>query len=105
MESAGTLEIWARSVSKNQLAYTNYIGDGDSSSFKRLSESNPYDSLELVRKEECLGHMQKRLKGQLKILAPNNWYRNPLDLLSLSESRISIGWLLYRTGKETQFDR
>ena len=66
MESAGALEIWARSISKNQLAYTTYIGDGDSSSFKRLSESNPYDSLKLVRKEECLGHTQKRLKGQLK---------------------------------------
>ena len=62
MESAGALEIWARCVTKNQLAYTTYIGDRDSSSYKRLSESNPYDSLEFVRKEECLGHTQKRLK-------------------------------------------
>ena len=66
MESAGSLEIWARSVIKNQLAYTTYIGDGDSSSYKRLSESNPYDSLEFVRNEECLGHTQKPLKGHLK---------------------------------------
>ena len=42
MQSAGTLEIWAKSVSKNQLAYTTYTGDGDSSSsYLRLSERIP----------------------------------------------------------------
>ena len=41
IESAGALEIWGRSLEKHQLAYTTYVGDGDSSSFKRLSESDP----------------------------------------------------------------
>ena len=42
------------------------VGDGDSSSFKRLEDSDPCDGRELVRKEECLGHTQKRLKKRIK---------------------------------------
>ena len=66
MESSAALEIWGRSVDKHRLAYTTYVGDGDSSSFKRLEDSNPYDGREIVRKEECLGHTQKRLKKHIK---------------------------------------
>ena len=66
MESSAALEIWARSVDKHRLAYTTYVGDGDSSSFKRLGDSDPYNGEEVVRKEECLGHTQKRLKKHLK---------------------------------------
>ena len=62
MESSAALEIWARSVGKHHLAYTTYVGDGNSSSFKRLSDSDQYNGEEVVRKEECLGHTQKRLK-------------------------------------------
>ena len=51
---SGCSAIWGRSVTQNQLAYTTYIGDGDSSSFKRLSENDAYNSVENVRKEdEC----------------------------------------------------
>ena len=31
-----------------------------------VSNSNPYDDIEFVRKEECLGHTQKRLKSHLR---------------------------------------
>ena len=66
MEGAIAIKLWKRSVAQNQLVYTTYIGDGDSSSYKKLVESNPYEGLETVRKEECLGHVQKRLKKHLK---------------------------------------
>ena len=46
--------------------YSTYVGDGDSSSFKNLINSHPYDGIETVRNEECLGHVQKRLKKHLK---------------------------------------
>ena len=42
------------------------IGDGDSSSYNNLVESNPYTGIASVRKEECLGHVQKRLKKRLR---------------------------------------
>ena len=66
MEGSAAVEIWKRSVERNQLVYSTYIGDGDSSSFKNLLRSNPYDGQESIRKEECLGHVQKRLKKNLK---------------------------------------
>ena len=65
MESSAALEIWSRSVEKHSLAYTTYVGDGDSKSFKRLCDDDPYNGKEIVRKEECLGHTQKRLKKHL----------------------------------------
>ena len=66
MESSAALEIWARSVTKHSLAYTTYVGNGDSSSFKRLRESDPYKGLENLRKEECIGHAQGRLKKAMR---------------------------------------
>ena len=66
MEGAIAIKLWKRSIERNQLVYSTYIGDGDSSSYKRLVESNPYEDLESVRKEECLGHVKKRLKKHLK---------------------------------------
>ena len=79
MESAGALEIWARSIEKHQLAYTTYVGDEESSSFKRLSLSDPYNSSEIVRKEECLGHTQKRLKKHLKKASTKKLVSRPLQ--------------------------
>ena len=51
-----------RSISKHQLIYSTSIGDRDSSSFKRQVQSDPYNGSEFIRKEECLGHVQKHLK-------------------------------------------
>ena len=66
MESSAAIEMWGRSIEKNQLMYETYIGDGDSSSFKNLLKSDPYKGECIVRKEECLGHVQKRFKNCLK---------------------------------------
>ena len=78
MESSAALEIWARSVRKHSLAYTTYVGGGDSSSFKRLVESDPYKGMEVVRKEECLGHTQKRLKKHLKKATTKTFTSKPI---------------------------
>ena len=65
MEYSAAIEICILYY-QHSLAYTTYVGDGDSSSFKRLEENNPYKGMEVIRKEECLGHTQKRLKKHLK---------------------------------------
>ena len=65
MESSGAVEVWRRSIQTHNLAYGTYIGDGDSSSFKNLIESDPYQGTVSIRKEECIGHVQKRLKKRL----------------------------------------
>ena len=66
MESTAALEIWKRSITKYQLVYGTYIGDGDSSSFRNVQKSDPYNGEVVIRKEECLGHVQKRLKKHLQ---------------------------------------
>ena len=65
IESSGAVEVWRRSIDKHNLAYGTYIGDGDSSSFKNLIQSDPYEGAVPIRKEECIGHVQKRLKKRL----------------------------------------
>ena len=66
MEGSAAVYIWARSVQLHQLHYSTYIGDGDSSSFKNLLNSNPYKSAIEIREEECLGHVRTTLKSRLK---------------------------------------
>ena len=44
MESSGAVEIFSRSVLKNDLIYKYYLGDGDSSSFNDVVRSKPYEA-------------------------------------------------------------
>ena len=45
------------------MAYVlNYIGDGDSSAYKKVSESKPYGD-QPVGKLECVGHIQETCWG------------------------------------------
>ena len=60
IESTGALAIWKRSVSKNTLRYTQMISDGDSKTFKLLSDQLPMVRPNLVSKHECVGHVQKK---------------------------------------------
>ena len=79
MESTGAIDVWKRSIDTHKLAYGTYIGDGDSSSFKNLMETDPYDGQVPIRKEECIGHVQKRLKKRLM--------KKAAGLTSLSQSK------------------
>ena len=69
MESAGAINIFNRSVEKNSIIYDEYLGDGDSSSFKEVIESVPYKAYNVVpEKLECIGHAQKRMGTDYVIL-------------------------------------
>ena len=60
MEPASTIEIFSSSITKYNLRYSKYLGDGDTASFTKVVESQPYgDELNPV-KLECVGHYQKR---------------------------------------------
>ena len=41
MEAAGAVKIFSRSLSKHELRYMEYMGDGDSSSSLKVKESKP----------------------------------------------------------------
>ena len=67
METQGAIEMFLRSVERNQLQYTDFIGDGDSNCFASVRNAlqglqHSYD----INKEECVGHIQKRMGSALR---------------------------------------
>lgn len=67
MESKIAVDIFARSEEQYNLRYSRYIGDGDTNSFKSVSDAKPYGDLQ-VTKIECVGHVQKRMGTRLRNL-------------------------------------
>ena len=64
MECEGALRMWLRSEKLYKLQYTQIISDGDSKTFKLLSERKPYTVP--ITKMECVGHVQKRMGTGLR---------------------------------------
>ena len=67
IEANAVVTLWQRSEAKHKLRYTTYIGDGDSKGHKRVTEANPYGDVAVV-KDECIGHVQKRVGKGLRDL-------------------------------------
>ena len=42
MEAVGALAMYQRSIEKHRLIYSEYLGDGDTSSFKEIVDADPY---------------------------------------------------------------
>ena len=55
MEPVGAVRIFQSSEMKRGLRYTKYLGDRDSSSFKKVMEYKPYGEID-IEKSECVGH-------------------------------------------------
>ena len=70
MEPEAAERIWGRSLERNRLVYSVFVGDRDSKAFQHVTTLNPY-TLVKVRKEECLAHVAKRLKKKLKKIKAN----------------------------------
>ena len=67
MEPEGVKRIYSRSEDSRNLQYTGYIGDEDSKSFSSIKASNPYANKDVL-KNECVGHVQKRMGTALRKL-------------------------------------
>ncbi|GBN83045.1 hypothetical protein AVEN_39397-1 [Araneus ventricosus] len=63
MESVGGFRSFERSVSKRELQYTEYYGDGDFKAFLKVKDIYWEDT---VTKLECIGHVQKRVGSRLR---------------------------------------
>ena len=80
----GVFECYLSSVIERQLRYLTYIGDGDTKSF-HVIDANPYPGF-LIKKAECVGHVQKRIgtrlrkfKNDNKELMPASYYGDKKD--------------------------
>ena len=67
MVVVGAQRIFMRSKDFHGLQYTKFLGDGDSKSFKKVCEIDPYRGIK-IEKLECIGHYQKRLGTALRKL-------------------------------------
>ena len=67
MECKGAIAIFKRSIEHRGLKYTKFIGDGDSSCFGKVLDAvkNVYGDSYPIEKEECVGHIQKRMGSAL----------------------------------------
>ena len=68
MECEGAKAIFKRSVPNHKLRYTEFFGDGDSKSHPAVM--NTYTGID-VKKQECIGHVQKRVGNRLRNLKKN----------------------------------
>ncbi|EFN70337.1 hypothetical protein EAG_13579, partial [Camponotus floridanus] len=59
--------IYFRKFLRINLKYINYIGDGDSKTYKGIVDAKPYGDF-IVAKKECIGHVQKRMGSRLRNL-------------------------------------
>ena len=67
MEVEGIQRLFERSE-ENGIRYTVYVGDGDSRSYSTIKSLQPYGPGVEITKEECIGHIQKRMGSRLRSL-------------------------------------
>ncbi len=67
MDSSGCLSIFQRSKDLHSLRYLEFLGDGNSKAHKLLVENEVYGE-QVVKKLECVGHIQKRMGSRLRSL-------------------------------------
>ena len=70
MEPEAAERIWGRSLERNRLVYSVFVGEGVFKAFQHVTTLNPYPLVK-VRKEECLTHVAERLKKNLKKIKAN----------------------------------
>ena len=95
MEKAGAVEIFLRSIETRHLVYNTFVGDGDTGSFASVRNAcyEKYCAMYTVTKEECVGHIQKRMGSGLRE------YKRKMQSIKLSDNK-SVGG----TGRLTDRD-
>ncbi|EZA51573.1 hypothetical protein X777_09740 [Ooceraea biroi] len=68
MEVDAIKEMFTRSEEKFEVKYGNYIGDGDSKTYKAILDLNTYGDDFQVVKSECIGYIEKRMGTRLRNL-------------------------------------
>ena len=66
MEAEGACLLYGRSIEKHKFRYIPFVGDGDSKSFANVCKSAPYGAGVTIYKEDCIGHVTKRMGTALR---------------------------------------
>lgn len=68
MEAQGACRLYGRSLEKHKLRYIPFVGDGDSKSYAEVCKMAPYGPAVFIPKEDCIGHVTKRMGMALRKL-------------------------------------
>ena len=68
MEARGACRLYGRSLTKHKLRYIPFVGDGDSKSYSDVTKMAPYGPAVFIPKEDCIGHVTKRMGTALRKL-------------------------------------
>ena len=68
METKGAIRVFLRSIEQRSLKYTTMVGDGDTGCFGSVCDAlkREFGDAYEIEKEECVGHIQKRLGKNLR---------------------------------------
>lgn len=75
MEMDSVKEMFSRSEELHQVRYVNYIGDGDSKTFKGILDLQPYGEDCIVKKSEDINHVHKRMGTRLRNLKKSKKFK------------------------------
>ena len=95
MDPEAAKMILSRSIDLRKLCYTTFIGDRDFNSYTQVTQIYPTNLLPF-HKEECLGHVSKRLKDALCIIKKNTLKLSFMDT-KLSEPKANYIGTNYST--------
>ena len=66
MEAEGASRLNGRSIEKHKFRCIPFVGDGDSKSYSSVCKSLPYGAGVTIPKEDCIGHVTKRMGTALR---------------------------------------
>ena len=66
MEAEGAAHLYGRSIENHKFRYIPFVGDGDSKSYSSVCKSLPYGAGVTFPKEDCIGHVRKRMGTALR---------------------------------------
>lgn len=72
MEADAITVMFNRSKTLYKTKYINYIGDGDSKTYKQVVESEPYGNKVKIIKKEYINNGQKRMGSRLRKCKKDN---------------------------------
>lgn len=73
MEVDSIVEMFKRFETLYNVHYGNYVGDRDSKTYKGIWLTQIYNKILLLKKKECIGHVQKHLCTNFRKVMKDNF--------------------------------
>ena len=93
MEAEGACRLYGRSILKHKFRYIPFVGDGDSKSYSNVCKAQPYGPAVFIPKEDCIGHVTKRMGTALRKLLTTYKGKLPFHIIYMYTIHLSLAFL------------